>query len=183
MTTKFETTYGTVGPSYFSCTSSIWPYILNHPPSTFLPTAITNMLQEHPDPLSVSGFQAHVKDKLAQGYDKIEVVSREVLETAKGCLSNAQSLLWQMDNWFYKGAKVLNQTSVMNSIGAALITIGALGTYFTPSETDNSAEKNKKIRYLSYASIVTGLALVALSTYRINSIAHYINHISTKLPQ
>ena len=77
-------------------------------------------------------------------------------------------------------------TSVMNGIGAALIALGALGTYFTPTESGSSAEsaaKNKKIRNYSYASIVTGLALVVLSTYRTHSIAQYIQHISTKLPQ
>lgn len=177
-----ETFHGTVCPSYFGGLTRIWPNALNHPPSAYLPTSITNMLQEHPDPQSVSGFQAHLQNMLNKGVEKIEVVPREILETAKGCLSEAQSLFYQMDNWLYEGAKVLNQTSVINGIGAALIALGAIGTYFIPSDSAEN-NNNRLYRWISYGSIATGLSLVALSSYRIHSIANYVTHISTKLPQ
>ena len=182
MSDRVDQFYGTVCPAYFSCLSSIWPDTLNHPPSAFIPTSITNILQNHPDPQSASGFQANIQNMLNKGFDKIEVVPREILETAKGCLSQAQTLLWQMDNWLYTSAKVLNRTSFLNGIGAALIALGALGTYFMPSD---SAENNNNRLYkrISYCSIATGLSLVALSTYRVHSVAQYTKHIATKLPQ
>lgn len=169
----FESFFGTTVPAYFASVSPLWPRTLNHPPSTFLPISrITDLLQAHPDPESYAGFQACIQTHTSKGVDIIEVVPRQMLEKTKELLLKASDLLSETESNL--PAKLLYRSSTFNIIGAALITLGAVGTYFTQvaqAEKNADTQKSKFVKYMPCISIIAGLALVVLSSYQVRSAA------------
>ncbi len=143
-----------------------WPRVLNYPPAALVATqtltkfAKSSATAAHPSPESFGKF----KEFLQAGHDTVEIVSREVLETAKTHLG---ALHWTL----YYSIEVLQNAAHLTGLGGALIIIGALGVYLTQPEPVVEMETPKRswTRILSYGAMITGLACIALATYRLQS--------------
>jgi len=157
--------------------ATYWPRVLNHPASGLFPVdALESLAQKNPDPESWTNFKQHIQSYQLAGKDKIELVSREALETAKRSLHDVTAELDEVQD---KAYEVLKSTAFINGIGAVLIILGTIGVYFSqrakPAELHGPVYQGQVIRALSYASVITGLALVIFSTYRLGASANAFN--------
>ncbi len=141
-----------------------WPRVLNYPPSAKVATqTLIKYAKLSANPASFAKFKAFLQAQQTAGLDTVEIVSREVLETAK---THLVSLHWKL----YRTIEVMQDSAHLTGLGAALIAIGALGLYLThPILDETEAPKRSWTQVFSYGAMVTGLALVALATYRLQS--------------
>jgi hypothetical protein len=149
-----------------------WPRALNYPPAAIFPThalmklAKSSATSTNPHPESWGKFKEFVQIHQSAGHETVELVSREILETAKTHLGIVH---WKL----YYAIEVLQGSSLLTGCGAALMAFGALGVYRTQPELIDLEQPPKRnwTRILSYGAMITGIAMVALASYRLNSAA------------
>jgi hypothetical protein len=142
-----------------------WPRVLNYPPAALI-AAQTLMKYAKPSPTTPKSF-AMLKDfvqaQQAAGQSTVEMVSREVFEIAKTHLG---AVHWKL----YGTIKVMQSLAHLTGLGAALIAIGAIGIYLRqPTFVETETPKRNWAQIFSYGATITGLMLIALATYRLQS--------------
>ncbi len=147
-----------------------WPRVLNCPPAAQVPInkimaiAQSTATSFNSRPESWGRFKELIQTHQSAGHQTVELVSREVFETAKTHLGIVH---WKL----YSSIEVMQQSAVLTGVGAALITIGALGVYLTQPKpvVAHEAPKRSWTRILSYGSLIVGLAMVVFVSYRLQS--------------
>lgn len=142
-----------------------WPRALNYPPSAnvSIQTLLKYAKPSTLCPSSFGKFKEFVQAQQAAGCDTVTIVSRGVFETAK---SHLMALHWKL----YQSIEVMQGSAHLTGLGVALIVIGAIGVYLTqPSLVKPDAPKRNWSQIFSYGAMVTGLVLVVLATYRLQS--------------
>ncbi len=138
-----------------------WPRVLNYPPAALIATQ-TLMKYAKPSvttPKSFFMLKEFVQAQQAQS--TVEIVSREVFEIAKTHLGALHLKL-------YGTIKLMQNLAHLTGLGAALITIGAIVIYLR-QPTLAETPKRSWTQIFSYGAIITGLMLIILATYRLQS--------------
>lgn len=142
-----------------------WPRVLDYPPAALI---ITQTLMKYAKssattPKSFAMLKEFVQAQQAVGQGTVEIVSREVFEIAKTHLG---ALHWKL----YDTMKVMQDLAHLTGLGAALIAIGAIGIYLRqPTLAETETPKRSWTKVFSYGATITGLALITLATYRLQS--------------
>jgi hypothetical protein len=142
-----------------------WPRVFNYPPAALIATQslMKYAKASATTPKSFSMLKGFIQAQQAAGQSAVEIVSREVFELAKTHLC---ALHWKL----YDTIKVMQNLAHLTGLGGALIAIGAIGVFLTqPTLVETETPKRSWTQGLSYGAIVTGLALIALATYRLQS--------------
>lgn len=177
---KCEVFYSSSKNALFSTeNANYWPRVLNHPASALFPIEqLKSIAQENPDPESCANFNKLIQTYQLDGKEKVELVSREVFETAKDHLHKVTDELENVEVKLEDASGFLKTTASMSVLGAALIALGALGVYFTQASTVSAEGKPSQRNYsriLSYVSMVAGLALVVFSACRSTALAEHFD--------
>ncbi|HEY5235838.1 MAG TPA: hypothetical protein VIJ14_06645, partial [Rhabdochlamydiaceae bacterium] len=162
-------------PTEYAASFPHWPRVLNYPPAAsfsinaLMKIAKTTATPSNPNPESFGMFKEFIQGEQSARHETVELVFREVLETAKTHLGKIH---WKL----YHAAEVMQDSAHLTAFGGALITIGVLGVYLTQPEpvAADEAPKRNWTRILFYGATVTGLALIALATYRLQASANLI---------